>query len=236
MRLNQYLAKSGIGSRRECDLFIQNGLIKINGKIIKDFSYKITSNDCIQYKNKYVEAENNNYYFILHKPKGYVCTLNDEYKRKIIYDLLPNNLRLFSVGRLDYNTSGIIILTNDGNFSHLLSHPKYVVIKKYYVLTDNKLHHRNILLIKKGIKIDNITMSASPKFLERTKRGCIWEISMSEGKNREIKKIFNYFNINVLKLHRFEFAGIRLGKLKEGKYRLINKKELNQIKNNISIK
>ena len=230
MRLNKYLAKTGIGSRRECDLFIKDGLIKINGKITRDFSYKVSEIDCIQFKNKYVELENNNYYYLLHKPKGYVCSSKDEFNRRVIYDLVPNDLRLFSVGRLDYDTTGIIFLTNDGDFSQVLSHPKYQILKKYYVITDKNISANNVSLINKGILIDKIIMKAGVKFLESSKKGYIWEVTLSEGKNREIKKIFNNFNINVLRLHRFEFAGIKLGSLKVGKYRILNKNELNQIK------
>jgi len=230
MRLNKYLAKTGIGSRRECDLYIRDGLIKINGKITRDYSYKVADIDSIQFKNKYINLEENNYYYVLHKPKGYVCSSKDEFNRKIIYDLIPCDFRLFSVGRLDYDTTGIIFLTNDGDFSQVLTHPKYQITKKYYVITDLNLSNKSISLIKKGIKIDKYTMRADVKFLEHNKKGYFWEIIMTEGKNREIKQIFNKFNINVLRLHRYEFAGIKLENLKVGKYRLLNKNELIQIK------
>ena len=232
MRLNKFLARAGIGSRRKCDIYIADGLIKINGITVKDFSYKVLNTDSIQFKNKYIEIIEDNQYYILNKPKGYVCTTKDEFNRKVIYDLIPQNSRLFSVGRLDYDTTGIILITNDGNFSHILTHPKYQILKKYYVLTDKKLLYKNLLLIKKGILIDRSIMKATIKFLDLSKEGYMWEISMNEGKNREIKKIFNNFNIKVLKLHRFEFAGIKLGSLKVGRYRTLHKNELKQIKKN----
>ena len=116
--------------------------------------------------------------------------------------------------QLDYDTTGIIFLTNDGDFSQVLTHPKYQITKKYYVITDLNLSNKSISLIKKGIKIDKYTMRADVKFLEHNKKGYFWEITMTEGKNREIKQIFNKFNINVLRLHRYEFAGIKLGNLR----------------------
>ena len=226
MRLNKFLAKCGIGSRRSCDEFIKNGKIKINGKIVSDFSYQVNDNDYVQYDNKYVEVDLDNYYYILNKPKSYVCSKKDDAKRKIIYDLMPQNCRLFSVGRLDYDTTGIILLTNDGDFCQKLSHPKNKVKKKYYVTTDDKLNKNQILEISRGIRIDRDRMSGNFLFLDKIKKNYLWDITLTEGKNREIKRIFNNFNIKVLSIHRYEFAGFKLGHLKEGKFRLLKKSEI----------
>ena len=114
MRINRYLARCGLGSRRECDEHIKNKKIKINGKILDDFSYSVKNNDCVQYKNKNVTFINEDYIYLLNKPKGYICTSNDPRGRKRIIDLIPTQIRLFSIGRLDYNSTGIILLTNNG--------------------------------------------------------------------------------------------------------------------------
>ena len=228
MRLNKYLAKCGIGSRRKCDEYIRNGKIKVNGIVISDFSYYVSPGSYIQYNNKLINKLEELTY-ILNKPKGYICSRKDNLDRKIIYDLIPDGLNFFSIGRLDYDTSGIIIITNDGDLSYSLSHPKFNFKKKYYVFSDKKFSYENLKKIKKGIKVGNDIFRADIKFLENINNGYFWDVILTEGKNREIKKIFNHFDNKVLNLHRYEFAGIKLNGLKEGKYKKISKKKINEI-------
>ena len=225
MRLNKYLAQCGLGSRRKCDEIISKGKIKINGQIVKDFSFSVTNEDYVQYNNKLIDAETLVTY-MLFKPKGYICTKNDKYNRKVIYDLLPSG-NLFSVGRLDYDTTGLILLTNDGDLCYKLSHPKFKIKKKYIVSTDQKLTNSQVKQISKGLRIDNkIKYTAIINFLSSEKNKFFWDVILTEGKNREIKKIFNFFGIKVLSLHRYKFGNLMLGALKEGKYRKIKKSEL----------
>lgn len=225
MRLNKYLAQCGLGSRRKCDEIISKGKIKINGQIVKDFSFSVTNEDYVQYNNKLIDAETLVTY-MLFKPKGYICTKNDKYNRKVIYDLLPSG-NLFSVGRLDYDTTGLILLTNDGDLCYKLSHPKFKIKKKYIVSTDQKLTNNQVKQISKGLRIDNkIKYTATINFLSSEKNKFFWDVILTEGKNREIKKIFNFFGIKVLSLHRYKFGNLMLGALKEGKYRKIKKSEL----------
>ena len=224
MRINRYIAQCGLGSRRKCDEYIFKGLIKVNGKIKTDFSYNVKKDDYVQFNNRLIELPDLETY-ILNKPKGYICTKKDNLKRKIIYDLLPDK-SLFSIGRLDYDTSGIILVTNDGDLSYKLTHPKFNVKKKYIVLTDGKLSKNDITMISSGIRIDkkNI-LKAKISYICKVYSRYEWDIILTEGKNREIKRIFNYFDINVIKLHRYEFAGITLKNTSIGKYRKINKEE-----------
>ena len=235
MRLNKFLAKTGIGSRRQCDEFIQSGKIKINGLIIKDYSYKVLEDDVIQFQNKYVEIKNENHYYILNKPKGYVCSSQDDLNRKVIFDLIPKFERLFSIGRLDYDTTGIIFLTNDGDFCYSLTHPKFKIKKKYYVLTNRELSKQQIKLISKGLRINSKKMKGEFKLLDHKSSGYLWNVVLTEGKNRQIKKIFTFFNVKVLRLHRYEFSGIDLGTLKIGKYRKVTKKELDKINSQLKL-
>ena len=224
MRINRYIAQCGVGSRRKCDEYIAKKLIKVNGKIIIDFSYNVKKDDYVQFNNKLIELPHLETY-ILNKPKGYICTKKDNLKRKIIYDLLPNK-NLFSIGRLDYDTTGIILVTNDGDLSYKLTHPKFNIKKKYIVLTDGKLSKDDMRNISNGLHIDkkNI-LRARITYLYKLHNRYQWDITLTEGKNREIKRIFNYFKINVIKLHRYEFAGITLANTDLGKYRKINKEE-----------
>ena len=228
MRINKYLAKCGIGSRRKCDEYISTGKIKVYGKKVTDFSFDVNNDSYVQFNNKLVNKLENVIY-MLNKPRGYICTKNDNLGRKTIYDLLPDKLDLFSVGRLDYDTTGILLVTNDGDLCYKLTHPKFNVDKKYYVFTDKKLSNSDILSIKKGIKIDNEILKANVKFLENINNGYFWDVVLTEGKNREIKRIFNFFDIKVLNLHRYEFSGLRMNELKEGKFRKISKKDFNRI-------
>jgi len=231
MRINKYLAQSGLASRRKCDEFIQQGLIKINGKVINDFSYQVTFDDIVYYKNKLVELIVEKKYYILYKPRGYICSYNDPNNRKNIYSLLPNDIRIFSVGRLDYDTTGLIFVTNDGDFTNFLCHPKYNVKKKYVVHSNGKLTKTAIKDLKKGILLDGKDKVKAEIFYKGyEKNKYVWDVHLTEGKNREIKRIFSSYNIKVTRLHRYEFAGLRLNKIKEGKYKLLKKNIIETIK------
>ena len=185
MRINKYLAQSGLASRRKCDEFIQQGLIKINGKVIDDYSYQVAFDDIVYYKNKLIEPIVEKKYYILYKPRGYICSYNDTNNRKNIYSLLPNDIRIFSVGRLDYDTTGLIFVTNDGNFTNFLCHPKNNIKKKYVVQSSGKLTNSAIREVKDGILLDGkdkVNAEIFYKGYERNKY--IWDVHLTEGKNR----------------------------------------------------
>ena len=231
MRINKYLAQSGLASRRKCDEFIHQGLIKVNGEVITDYSYQVNIYDIVYYKNKLIESITEKKYYILNKPRGYICTYNDPNNRKNVYSLLPNDIRIFSIGRLDYDTTGILLLTNDGDFSNFLCHPKYNIKKKYAVLTKSKLSKDHIKEVRNGILLDGkdkVNGEIYYKGYEENKY--VWDIHLTEGKNREIKRIFSYFDVRVSSLHRYEFAGLRLNKIKEGKFKLLKRNIIDSIK------
>ena len=237
MRINKYLAQSGIASRRKCDTLIKNKNIKVNGVVVTDFSYQVKFDDLVMYKNKLVEVVRDFKYYLLNKPKGYICSNNDPQKRKTIYSLLPNDSRIFSVGRLDYDTTGIIFLTNDGDFSNFLCHPKNKILKKYYVETKAKINKNQINAIKKGILISKKEKVKSDIFYKGyLKQKYHWDVFLTEGKNREIKRIFEHFNVEVTRIHRYEFAGIELGGIKSGKHKLLAHKIIEEVKNKYGYK
>ena len=227
MRLNKFLSRCGLDSRRKCDDIIRNKKISINGYIVTDFSYQVKEDDVVTYNNKYLEIEDKSIVYILNKPKGYVCTSKDPQNRLKVIDLIDTNIRLFTVGRLDRDTTGIILLTNDGDISNKLTHPRYNKEKKYYVKTKGRIEDQFLEKIKYGYKLrDGIKVKADIKLVSSSKNIFEWDIALTEGKNREIKRIFSNFNSKVTLIHRYSFCGITLNNLKIGKYKIISKKEL----------
>ena len=226
MRLNKYLARCGIGSRRKCDEYILSNKIKINGLTVNDFSFQVGSDDYVQFKGKTLNFVEENFFYVLNKPKKYICSHKAAHDRKKIFDLINSKVRLFSIGRLDYDTTGIILLTNNGDIANKLSHPKFKVEKKYYVESDKSLTKEILYKINKGIRIKKDRFKPKVNFEKKTKDNTfIWNVVLKEGKNREIRKIFEFYELKILRLHRYEYAGINIANIKSGAYRKINKIE-----------
>jgi len=231
MRLNLYISKSGTTSRRKADELIFNGEIKVNNTIIKEPGTQIDENkDIIIYKNKVLKIENFKY-FKFNKPTNVVTTLKDPQNRKIITDFFKNEkIRLFPVGRLDYDSSGLIFMTNDGNFSNKLMHPSQNKNKVYIVDVNKELSTKDINKFKKGIYIDKKkTSNSNIVFLKKKRHFYTYKVIIHEGMNRQIRKMFKFFNINVINLKRIEIAGVKLDNLKEGEYKTLTKNEYNRL-------
>ena len=230
MRLNKFLARCGIDSRRKCDQIIKAKKISINGHIVTDFSYQVQKDDIILYDGKYLEIEDKSIVYILNKPKGYVCTSNDPYDRMKVINLIDINIRLFTVGRLDRDTTGIILLTNDGDIANYLAHPKYNKEKKYYVKSKGKIENSLLKQIRNGYVLkDETKIKANIRLISNSGNIFEWDIILREGKNREIKRIFSEFDAKVTLIHRYSFAGIELNNLKVGKYKIMSKEEMTKI-------
>ena len=227
MRLNKFLSRCGLDSRRKCDDIIKNKKIFINGSIVTDFSYQVKENDVVMCNDKYLEIEDKSVIYILNKPKGYVCTSKDPQNRLKVIDLIDTNIRLFTIGRLDRDTTGIILLTNDGDISNKLTHPKYNKEKKYYVKTKGRIENHFLNKIKNGHRLEDGTkVKADIKLISYSANIFEWDICLKEGKNREIKRIFSNFNSKVTLIHRYSFCGVELNNLKIGKYRKMSIKEI----------
>ena len=230
MRLNKFLARSGLNSRRKCDEIIKSKKISINGSIVTDFSYQVKDDDVVLFNEKYIEIEDQTVVYILNKPKGYVCTSKDIHTRLKVVDLIETNLRLFTIGRLDRDTTGIILLTNDGDISNHLTHPKYAKEKKYYVKTKGRIDNIFLKKIRSGYILDDgIKVKANIQLISQSGQNFEWDVILKEGKNREIKRIFSNFDAKVTLLHRYFFSGIELKKLNSGKYRKLSKQEIKKI-------
>ena len=230
MRLNKFLARSGVDSRRKCDEIIKNKKVFINGCVVTDFSYQVQDDDVVLFDGKYIEIKDEPVVYILNKPKGYVCSSKDSHNRLKVVDLIETNLRLFTIGRLDRDTTGIILLTNDGDISNYLTHPRYGKKKKYYVKTKGKIDNIFLTKIKSGYMLDDgMRVKADIRLISHSDQQFEWDIILTEGKNREIKRIFSNFDAKVTLLHRYYFSGIQLKNLNPGKYRKLSRQELKKI-------
>ena len=182
MRLNRYIAKSGIASRRKADILIGDGLIKINGNVVTNFGYQLKEEDIVTYKDQ-VLSPSNDIVYILNKPKGYVCSNIDKFNKKTVFDLINSDSRLFTIGRLDRDTTGVLLITNNGDLSYKLTHPKYQIEKKYYVTSKIDIDNNDLKSLKKGVRLDDGTfVKADLKRLQKEGGKIFWDITLTEGK------------------------------------------------------
>lgn len=227
-RLQKYMASCGIASRRKCEELITLGKVKVNGVVINELGYKITPNvDTIEYNNKVIIKEENKIYIMLNKPEGIITSVKDEKGRKTIIDLLDIPERVFPIGRLDYDSSGLLLLTNDGDIYNKIIHPRVKIEKKYIIVCKGTFTPSDIKRFETGIDIgDYVTAPAKITILDETPTKSIIEICITEGKNRQIRKMCSTLNHPVLSLKRVAIGEIKLGYLKSGEYRSLNNEEL----------
>lgn len=212
VRLQKYLAECGIASRRKSEELILQGKVKVNGTIIKELGIKvIPEQDKVEYNGKEVKRQNDFVYILLNKPIGYVTTAKDQFKRDSVMDLVKTNKRLVPVGRLDMYTSGALILTNDGDFVYKVTHPKHEIEKTYNVTIKGIVQKEEVETLKDGVQIeDYVTKPAKVKILktDEEKEQSRLEITIHEGKNRQVRKMCEAIGHKVLALHRSKIAGI----------------------------
>lgn len=232
-RLQKYLASCGIASRRKAEELILQGKVKVNGKIVNELGIKINPNkDLIEYENKEVKLPEKNVYILLNKPIGYVTTAKDQFDRDSVLDLVKTKERLVPVGRLDMYTSGALILTNDGDFVYKVTHPKHEIEKTYTVTIKGIIKNKDVEKLRKGVMIDDyITKPAKVKILrtDDDKQESRLEITIHEGKNRQIRKMCEAIDYKVLALHRSKIAGIGVKDISLGKWRYLKDEEVLKI-------
>jgi len=225
IRINKYLAVCGLGSRRKCEELIQKGKVKINDRVAV-LSDVVSENDKVFIDNKLLRPEEKDYY-IFYKPPFVVSTLYDPKGRKTIKDYINHiDKRLFPVGRLDFESEGLIILTNDGNLTHRILHPKYQIEKEYIVKTDRFLTKEEEEVFQKGVKLEEGITSPCKLLREDN----YYRIIIIQGWYRQIRRMFNVFNVNVIFLKRIRIANISIGNLKRGQIRQINIKEIKELR------
>lgn len=228
MRINKFLSSLGIASRRAIDKYIEEGRIKVNG-VIASTGIDVTEDDEIYIDNKKIETKRieEKVYFILNKPLEVLSASSDDRGRKTVVDLIKTDKRIFSIGRLDYMTSGLILLTNDGELFNRLVHPKSEIYKKYYIKVFGKVKKEEIEELKKGVLLeDGKTLPAKVSGIKYDKNKTSMYISIREGRNRQIRRMIEKFGYKVLMLRREKIGELSLGDLKEGKYRELTKEEI----------
>lgn len=232
MRLNKYIAQAGIASRRKADELIKAGQVMVNGKTLIEFGYIVDENDEVRVGGRLIGPSQKFVYIMLNKPKGYITSVKDEKGRPTVMNLVVDlGVRLFPVGRLDYNTRGLLLMTNDGDFAQKMAHPKHQVEKTYRALVLGHLSDKKIAILRKGVDIGGyITAPAQVHIIKQMERSTLVEIAISEGKNRQVRKMFAVLGNKVLDLERIAVGNLRLGHLKEGHYRKLTAEE---IKSNI---
>lgn len=231
MRISKFISASGITSRRKAEKLVESGRIKVNNIIITDLSYKINPDkDILMLDDTIINYNHNNIYIKLFKPKGYITTLQDELGRKTVFDLIDTKERIFPVGRLDQDTRGLLLLTNDGDFSYKITHPKFEVEKLYRVKIKGIPSQSYIETLEGGIDIGDLkTCQCKIKILSKNNDYSELLIKIHEGKKRQIRKMFDYIGNPVLDLLRLKIGPIGLGNLKEGQWTYLNESELDNI-------
>ncbi len=227
-RLQKVIAQSGYTSRRKAEDLIVNGKVKVNGNVVKELGTKVSSSDQIEVENKLITKEEKEYYLI-NKPRGVITSTEDDKKRKVVTELIDTKARIYPVGRLDYDTTGALLLTNDGDFANIIMHPKSKIEKVYLAKLEGIIKGEQINKLKEGVYIDNVKVVPSRvklKKINSEKNVCLVEIIIHEGKNHQVKRMFESVGYHVEKLTRSRIGIFTTENLKSGEYRKLTPKEV----------
>lgn len=230
-RIQKIIANSGVASRRKSEELIKEGRVKVDGKVVTELGTKVSKKSIIEVDNVKISSEEKEYY-LLNKPRGVVSTTSDEHGRKTVVSLIETDKRIYPVGRLDYDTTGALILTNDGEFANNITHPKNQIDKAYVAKINGILTIADIMALKKGVMLDDIKTSPAKvkiKKVDNKNKVSIVEITIHEGKNHQVKRMFEKLGYEVLKLKRERIAFLTLKGLSSGDYRSLTPKEVNQL-------
>ena len=233
MRINKYIAQAGVASRRKADELIANGNVKINGAVMKEPGYDVQEGDKVEVNGKVVVANQKFEYVLVNKPWGVITTVEDDKDRPTVMELVNDiDARLFPVGRLDYNTTGALIMTNDGDLTYRVTHPRHELGKTYRALVKGIISNEKLAKLRKGVDIGGyVTKRAWVNIIKVGKGSTLVEITIHEGKNRQVRKMFAAVGNPVQTLERIAIGPIKLGHLKEGHYRKLTKEEIEFLKN-----
>mgnify|MGYP000690052128 FL=1 len=231
-RLQKVIASYGYASRRKAEDLIRHGKVLVNGKVITELGTKVLANDIISIDGVIINKDVKHEYYLLNKPRQVISSVEDKLGRITVRDLINTEARIYPVGRLDYDTTGLIILTNDGDFANMLMHPSYEIEKTYVAKINKILDKDDINKLKKGIVIDNRKVDIKRFKIRKKdveKNTSIIELTIVEGRNHIVKKIFESMRIDVIKLSRVSYAFLTLDGLKSGEYRKLSIKEIKRL-------
>lgn len=232
MRLQKFIAECGIASRRGAEKIIESGRVYVNGDLVDYMGCEVDPDrDVVELDGKVITAESKKYYIALNKPKNYVTTVSDDLGRPTVMDLVEDiDARIYPVGRLDFDTSGLLIMTNDGDFANKLTHPRNVVNKSYIARVDRILTEDEIERLCRGIELDGtMTAPAKAEMIKRPQKGFEVKITIHEGRNRQVRRMLEAVNVNVLALKRISVGSVTLGNLPEGKWRKLSDAEIHKL-------
>ena len=228
-RLQKVIANLGYCSRRHAEELIKEGKVLVNGQVITELGTKVKSGDSISVEGNILDNNKNYEYYLLNKPRGVVTTTNDEFGRKTVLDLVISSNRIYPVGRLDYDTTGVLLLTNDGNLANKLMHPSSNIEKTYIAKIEGVMNPTSIMKLKKGVVIDGYKTRPAKvkvKSIDKKMNKSIVQITITEGKNHQVKNMFEAVGHKVLKLKREKYAIFDVKDLKVGEYRKLTFKEV----------
>lgn len=232
-RIQKVIAQAGIASRRKAEEMILEGRVRVNGEVLRELGYKVKKGDYVEVDGKALTKENK-VYFLMNKPKKTMCTADDEFGRKTVVSLVDCKERIFTVGRLDYDTSGVLLLTNDGDFANTVIHPRYHIAKTYNLTINGILSKEDMKKLKEGIVLDDgyQTRPARFKITEKDseKNQCSFDLTIYEGKNRQIKRMMEALGYSVRRLHRKQLGFLHCSDLRQGEYRILKPYEVKMLK------
>ena len=233
IRLQKYMSENGIASRRKSEEMIEAGKVKVNGRVATLGDKVDPIRDKIVVSGKRVVRNKTKMYVMLHKPRGFVTTMSDELVRKCVSELVEDaGVRLFPVGRLDRNSEGLLLMTNDGAFSNMLTHPSRHVSKVYRVTVREKVTEEQLTKLTEGIMLDGTkTLPCDIHIIDKGENRTVLNVVLYEGRNRQIRRMCAAVGLTVIRLKRTEIAGVRLGMLPQGKWRELNEKEMQHLTN-----
>ncbi|MBP5193681.1 MAG: rRNA pseudouridine synthase [Clostridia bacterium] len=231
MRINKYLAECGVASRRQCDKLIEDGAVKINGRLCA-LGAEVNDGDTVTVNGKKISREEKWEYYILNKPKGYVCTVSDDLGRKTVMELLPKHAtRVYPIGRLDYATEGLLLFTNDGDLAFRLTHPKNEIPKTYMAKIEGSITEAELDKLRFGVEIDGkMTARCKVSLTETGKEASKVVLTITEGRNRQVRKMFEAIGKNVILLKRTKIGDLTLHGLDRGQCRALTPKEVEYLK------
>lgn len=233
-RLQKYLSECGVASRRKCEEIILNKKVKVNGKIVNELGYKVNATDHVTVDDIEVKKKEKEYY-ILYKPEKVICSVKDDKNRTTVIDFINTSEKIFPVGRLDYDTSGLLLLTNDGELSNMLTHPSHKIEKKYLAKIDGIISPKDIYILENGIMLDGVkTKKSKAKIqkIDKKNNKSFVELTITEGRNHQVKNMFGTLGYKVLKLKRTNYDFLTLKNLSIGQSRKLTIKEVKKLYNN----